>query len=163
MNHPMRTMPVALFLLVCLASSLALLPASALAGEGSLEEQEEAVMLLNELRERDGLAPLHWDPSSRLQDVARVRARELARSFSHTRPDGRSCGSVLDDFGLRFRRWGENIACGTRMTPAGATGRWAGSPGHRENMLEPRFREVGLASWHGGRGKVYWVQFFLTR
>ncbi len=151
------------FLLISTALCLALLPASALAGEGSWEEQEEAVLLLNDLRERRGLAPLHWNPSSQLQEAARVRAREIARSFSHTRPDGRSCGSVLDDFGIAFSRWGENIAYGTRMTPARAIGSWSRSQGHRENMLEPRFREVGLASWHDGQGNVYWIQIFLTR
>ena len=49
------------------------------------------------------------------------------------------------------------------MTPARAIGSWSRSQGHRENMLEPRFREVGLASWHDGRGNVYWIQLFLTR
>ena len=55
------------------------------------------------------------------------------------------------------------IAYGTRMTPARAIGSWSRSQGHRENMLEPRFREVGLASWHDGQGNVYWIQIFLTR
>ena len=118
---------------------------------------------LNDLRAREGLSALAWDPGSRLQKAARLRASEIAEQFSHTRPDGRDCASVLDDLGLSYRSTGENIAYGTKLDPLGVTRLWEKSPGHRRNMLDREYREVGLAAWHGPHAKVYWVQVFLLR
>ena len=150
-----------LFLLLPALLALAL-PAAVPAEPGSMAEQREAVQLLNALRERHGIAPLRWAPDSDLQAAAMVRASELPRSFSHTRPDGRSFESAMAEEGIACRRFGENVAFGTRMDAAGAIRGWERSPGHRDNMLERSFREVGIALWREGK-KAYWVQLFLTR
>ena len=139
------------------------LPGKVMAAEKAEQEEQEAVRLLNELREREGIAPLRWNPASRLQKAARIRVHELEHSFSHTRPHGEDCDSVLAEVGLGYRRTGENIAYGTRLTARGVISMWNNSPGHHANMLNPQFQEVGLASWHGRGNTVYWVQIFLTR
>ncbi len=135
----------------------------AFCGAADASEEGEAVALLNTLRSQNGLSPLHWDPSSRLQDAARVRAEELQRKFSHTRPDGRNCDSILKEYGFRYRRYGENIAYGTNLSASGVIKMWSRSPGHNENMMSPHFREIGLASFHGRNRNVYWVQIFLSK
>ena len=131
-------------------------------GAGLRAEQREAVQLLSHLRARHGLAPLKWTPDSDLQAAAMVRAREITRMFSHARPDGQSFESAMGEAGIAYRRFGENIASGTRMDAAGATRGWEHSPRHRGNMLSRDFKEVGIALWREGR-KAYWVQLFLTR
>lgn len=122
----------------------------------------EAVELLNQLRREHGLNALNWDPNSDLQKAAQLRAREIEDYFSHTRPDGSSCFTVLKQFGLRYSHCGENIAYGTNLSPAGATELWTNSRGHYKNMINRDFREIGLAC-HISGDMVYWVQLFYTR
>ena len=121
----------------------------------------EAVKLLNQLRQSKGLQPLSWDSNSKLQAAAQLRAQEISEVFSHTRPDGSSCFTVLKQYGLRYGHCGENIAYGTNLSPEGAMDLWTNSPGHYKNMVSRDFREVGLACYVKG-GNVYWVQLFFT-
>ncbi|MCR4667479.1 MAG: CAP domain-containing protein [Desulfovibrio sp.] len=127
------------------------------------DEERHAVRLLNDIREQQGLAPLRFNAGSALQKAALTRAREISESFSHTRPDGSDCSSVLAEFGLSFRSTGENIACGKDIGPERVTKMWRTSSGHYRNMVEPTYKEVGLAAYRGKGGRVYWVQIFLTR
>ncbi|MBO4369020.1 MAG: CAP domain-containing protein [Desulfovibrio sp.] len=127
------------------------------------EEEEQAVHYLNEIREEQGLRPLRFRANSRLQQAARVRAREIVDVFSHTRPDGSDCTSVLQEVGLSFHQTGENIAYGTNVDARRVTEMWRNSPGHYANMISPAYQEIGLASFHGKGKNVYWVQIFLTR
>ena len=122
----------------------------------------EAVQLLNELRQSHGLQPLNWNPNSALQSAAQLRAQEIEEYFSHTRPDGSNCFTVLKQYGLSYRTCGENIAYGTNLSAEGATDLWINSPGHYKNMVNPDFREVGLACYVSGEN-IYWVQLFMTR
>ena len=126
------------------------------------EMNAEAVQLLNDLRQSKGLRPLAWNPNSALQSAAQLRAQEIEEYFSHTRPDGSSCFTVLKQFGLTYGHCGENIAYGTYLSAEGATELWINSPGHYKNMINPDFREVGLACYVSGEN-IYWVQLFFTR
>ncbi|MBR5914651.1 MAG: CAP domain-containing protein [Selenomonadaceae bacterium] len=126
------------------------------------EMNAEAVNLLNQLRRSKGLQPLKWDPNSALQAAAQLRAEEIVQNFSHTRPDGSSCFTVLKQYGLRYSYCGENIAYGTYLSPEGAMDLWTNSPGHYKNMVSPDFREVGLACYVDGED-IYWVQVFFTQ
>ena len=125
------------------------------------EMNAEAVQLLNDLRQSKGLRPLAWNPNSALQSAAQLRAQEIEEYFSHTRPDGSSCFTVLKQFGLTYGHCGENIAYGTYLSAEGATELWINSPGHYKNMINPDFREVGLACYVSGKN-IYWVQLFFT-
>ena len=126
------------------------------------EMNAEAVQLLNQLRREHGLNALSWDPHSDLQKAAQLRVREIEEYFSHTRPDGSDCFTVLKQFGLRYHACGENIAYGTNLSPSGAMNLWTNSSGHYKNMVNRDFREVGLAC-HISGDLVYWVQLFYTR
>lgn len=133
------------------------------AGDAYFNEQKQVVTLLNALRVEEGVGALRFDPASRLQQAARNRAREIAVSFSHTRPDGRDCSTVLDDYGLSYSQSGENIAYGTNLGAKKVFQMWSRSSGHYGNMISPEYKEVGVASFHGSGRNVYWVQIFLTR
>ena len=119
--------------------------------------------LLNDVRAEKGLPPLKFDAGSALQRAARTRAREISERFSHTRPDGSDCGTVLAEFGLSYQKTGENIAYGTNAGPERVIKMWRESSGHYRNMVEPGYRQIGLASFHGEGSNVYWVQVFLAR
>ena len=93
---------------------------------------------------------------SDLQAAADTRAQEIISQFSHTRPDGSNCFSVVQ---VSYRALGENIAWG-QPTPAVVMERWMGSDGHRKNILDSRFTglAVGVAE---SNGTMYWVQIFI--
>ena len=115
--------------------------------------------LVNENRASYGLAPLTL--ASDLCDDADVRAEEIVSVFSHTRPDGSSCFTVIDG---SYRRVAENIAAGL-ATPEETVDQWMNSPGHRANILDPELRELGVGYCYadGSAYGHYWVQLFRTR
>jgi uncharacterized protein YkwD len=106
--------------------------------------------LLNKKRRQHGLRRLRGN--GRLHRAADRHVVDMARRdyFSHT---SRSGASFLDrirrsGYLRRSRNWsvGENIAWGTGglSTPRSIVRAWMRSPGHRANILNPRFREVGV-------------------
>ena len=103
-----------------------------------------------------------------LAAIAKIRAKELETSFSHTRPDGTdffTC-TVKDANGKEVKTFGENIAAGTNMDADLAFNQWLeanemyAGQGHRRNMLSPKFTCIGIAAFKSDDGKTYWVQEF---
>ena len=119
--------------------------------------ETEVVKLINAERTKRGLAALKKDSGA--VKAAHVRAKELLRSFSHTRPDGRNFYSAADDLGVDFRAAGENIAYGYD-TPALVVRTWMNSQGHKENILSTKFTKIGIGCCSDGE-TYYWLQFFL--
>lgn len=117
----------------------------------------EVLKLVNKERLADGEAALSMFGT--LQSAADVRAKEIAISFSHTRPDGSSCFSIITQKGISCYTAGENIASGQR-TPEEVMKGWMGSPGHRENMLNPAFHHIGIGYGATGVCGNSWVQLF---
>lgn len=116
----------------------------------------EALRLTNVERAQEGLQPLSTFEA--LHAAAQLRAREIGQSFSHTRPNGQSCMTALNDVGLdpyAFTRSGENIAIGYG-TPAAVVDGWMHSTGHRMNILTGPFTHLGMGN--NGSG---WTQMFL--
>ena len=58
-----------------------------------------------------------------------------------------------------FRAWGENIAAGYGSASAVVAG-WMGSPGHRANILNGGYTQMGACSADSADGTRYWVQQF---
>ena len=110
----------------------------------------QIVAEVNREREKLGLSALRED--AELNRAAAVRARELAVSFSHTRPDGTSWRTVS------ARALGENIARGHR-TAEKTMAAWMSSGGHRANILRAGFGSIGVCAYIQG-GVLYWVQLF---
>ena len=126
--------------------------------DSSADFAYEVVQLVNQERAKVGAGPLRM--AADLQEAADIRARELTQAFSHTRPDGSSCFTVLKN--SKYRRIGENIAAGQR-SPAEVMDSWMHSKGHRENILNPEFREIGVGYYSGESDtecEAYWVQLF---
>lgn len=110
----------------------------------------QVIRQVNEARARYGLPALKED--AHLTQAASVRAMEIARSFSHTRPDGSSWSTVSD------RAFGENIAKGHNSADR-VMAAWMSSEGHRANILRERFGSIGVCALEID-GVLYWVQLF---
>jgi uncharacterized protein YkwD len=98
--------------------------------------------------------------SDRLYRAARAHARDMARRnyFAHQGRDGKSPRDRVVREGYKLRLTGENIAFGPE-TAAEVVEGWLGSPGHCANIMDPRFRDMGVAVALGSkRGHFYWVQ-----
>ena len=118
---------------------------------------EQIVALVNVEREKVGLAPVTL--STELGQAAMIRAKEIEVSFSHTRPNGSYFTSVLQENGITYRLAGENIAWGQK-SPEEVMNAWMNSAGHRANILNPNFKELGVAHYQNARGVNYFVQLF---
>lgn len=104
--------------------------------------------------------------SSQLNDVARAHARDLARHnmLSHAGSDGSSPSERVTRAGYAWRTVGENVAAGP-TTPESVMEGWLASPGHCENLMSPRFTEMGLGYVVDEKSAsgVYWAQVFGAR
>ncbi|MCL2665705.1 MAG: Ig-like domain-containing protein, partial [Defluviitaleaceae bacterium] len=94
-----------------------------------------------------------------LTAAAVVRAVECITYFSHDRPDGRDCFTAFDEAGASYWSAGENIAAG-QLTPADVVRAWMNSPGHRENIMNAGFGNLGVGLAMDGSGRLYWAQAF---
>jgi uncharacterized protein YkwD len=101
--------------------------------------------------------------SSTLDRVAYEHAADMARHdyFEHVDLSGHTPADRVRALGYREQLVGENIAYGPTSAEEVVAG-WLHSPGHCENIMEPRFIEMGLAqaSGQGSRRGLYWDQVF---
>ena len=123
------------------------------------------VQLTNEIRTEHGLSPLQVHPA--LVHSAQWMARDMVRHnyLRHTDALGRAIDPRIPEFGYAdYAEIGENIA-GGQLTAEEVVSDWMHSPGHRANLLNPTFREIGVAYMTGSRShfKHYWVQDFGVR
>ena len=116
----------------------------------------EVLYLVNVERAKVGAPPLQL--AEDLQQSANVRAQEIVELFSHTRPDGSDCFTAMH---RRGNTCGENIAAG-HATAEETVEQWMNSDGHRENILNPDFRELGVGYAYEDYSTYhhYWVQLF---
>ena len=133
----------------------------------SPELATRALQLVNDVRARGthcgdelfGPAP-PVTLSGTLANVARGHASDMAEKnyFEHVDPAGQSPADRVRAVGYSEKLVGENIAYGPKSVDEVVQG-WLDSPGHCENIMDPRFVEmgIGLAPGHVKRG-LYWVQ-----
>lgn len=126
--------------------------------EMSVEEMaSEVIRLTNIERVKDGATPLQYHAG--LQRAAMIRAEEITKSFSHTRPDGTTAETVLLDCGVSNGA-GENIAAGQK-TPEAVVRAWMNSSGHRATMLNPNAKYIGVGVCKSPiTGQWLWTQEF---
>jgi uncharacterized protein YkwD len=112
-------------------------------------------------RERFAAAP-PLSVSRELNDAATDHARDMARRkyFEHRGRDGSEPRDRVRRSGYQSRLTGENIAYGPESAEEVVAG-WLASPGHCANIMDPRFRDIGVGVATGPkRGQIYWVQNF---
>ncbi|MBI3287023.1 MAG: CvpA family protein [Chloroflexi bacterium] len=118
------------------------------------EAEERMLALINAERAKAGLPVLIMDED--LRRVARAHSEDMLRRgyFSHSTPEGKSPSDRLIEASISFGVAGENIALAPDVAVAHAG--LMESPGHRENILSPAFRRVGIGAMDGG---IYGVMF----
>jgi len=107
-------------------------------------------------------APLTWNDDLEKAAIAHAQDMYDKNYFSHTSKDGRTTSDRVISAGYKFKGYkafyvGENIAMGQMSIDEVMDG-WLKSPGHCKNLMNPAFREVGVAQFN-----QYWVQDFGAR
>jgi uncharacterized protein YkwD len=121
----------------------------------------ELIEFTNRERARAGLSPLRTN--ARLTQAAEIQAGQVAAAgrLEHTLPQ--AAYPTLEDrmaaAGYAWRRVGENLAFGQRNAAA-AVDTWMQSPGHRENILNDEFVDIGAGFVVDPNGRPYYVQVF---
>lgn len=131
-------------------------------------ERVRAEMLarVNAERKKVGAQPLR--SNSRLDLAAQRHAGDmLARNyFAHGSPDKKTVRERATAAGYEWSLIGENIAEG-QFSVDEVMETWMNSPGHRKNILQPGFKELGvglaLGRSGGGRHRIVWAQAFGAR
>ena len=112
---------------------------------------------INAERRKAGVSEMSIDYT--MCKLAGVRAKEISKNQSHTRPDGRKYNTIYADYGVTNpKATGENIAWATRFDSArDIVNYWMESTlGHREVMLNGKYKRFGIAMIRSG-GKDYAV------
>ena len=165
-----RSLLGVLLLTVCLTAlpwvnALAAVPAKPAAPQQAakaytLSPQEQlAVNLLNQARQNEGLEPLKVN--LQLAKLAADYALDMRnrKFFAHVDPDGKDPFERMAAVGIDFPNAGENIALSPDVETAHRM--LLESPLHRENILNPKFTEIGIGVRPDARGGVYLVQEFI--
>ena len=130
-------------------------------GGGAAAITNSIADLTNVERSRAGLAPLRVE--GRLMRAAQMQAEQMASlgRMDHVLSDGPypAPKDRLAAAGYKWRAFAENIAYGQRG-PEAVTESWMGSAGHRANMLNGSYTEIGTGYAVDGRGRTYFVQVF---
>lgn len=127
-----------------------------------LSDDEKTILdLTNQARAKLKLPALKPDPL--LFQAARAHSENMAkqRKMSHEL-DGKNPSDRVTATGFRFSALGENVASGTRLSPAGAIDLWMNSPPHKANMLSDKYSLIGIGGARDDKGELYYTQVFAT-
>lgn len=116
------------------------------------------VELVNKERSKVGCSPL--TVNAKLTKAAQDHSKDMAahRNMSHTGSDGSSPEDRIQRAGYNWSAYGENVAYGY-STPESVMAGWMSSPGHKRNILDCSFKEIGVGLAQPGD---YWTQDFGT-
>ena len=122
--------------------------------------ENQVVTLVNQERAKAGLAPLKIN--TKLAGVAERKAEDLRDKnyFAHNSPTYGSPFDMMKQFGITYTSAGENIAKGQK-TPAEVMNGWMNSPGHKANIMNANYTEIGVGYVTDSNGTTYWVQHFI--
>ncbi len=113
---------------------------------------------------RDTQSYSHLVISPVLEKAAQMKARDMAEKgyFAHNSPDGKTPWYWFRQAGYDFAYAGENLAVNFNES-AEVSNAWMNSPGHRANILNEKFTEIGIATAQGyyqGKPTTFVVQLF---
>ncbi|MGY5125748.1 CAP domain-containing protein [Streptomyces nigrescens] len=116
------------------------------------------VELVNDERRKAGCSPL--TVNAKLTKAAQDHSKDMAdhQNMSHTGSDGSSPEDRITRAGYNWSSYGENVAYGY-STPESVMEGWMTSPGHKRNILDCSFKEIGVGH---AQPDDYWTQDFGT-
>lgn len=128
---------------------------------GSFADYQQKVLeLVNQERAAAGLKPLTMN--TKLSEVAAMKSQDMANLgyFDHTSPTYGSPFDMMKQFGISYKAAGENIAKG-QTSPEQVMDGWMNSPGHRANILNANFTQLGVGIAKNANGQLIWTQMFI--
>jgi uncharacterized protein YkwD len=119
---------------------------------------DEIIRLTNVERQKAGVGPVQKNAT--ITKVAEDYAALMAKlnKLDHNL-DGINAGQRLTNAGYKWDSWGENIADGYADAASVVKG-WMDSPGHKMNILNPNFTEIGVGVAYSADGVPYYDQVF---
>ncbi|KMS68854.1 RNA polymerase [Streptomyces viridochromogenes] len=121
----------------------------------------QVVALVNKERSAAGCGPVSEDPLLNKAALGHSEDMDARDFFDHTNPDGADPGQRITAAGYTWSTYGENIAMG-QQTPEAVMESWMNSPGHRANILNCSFKDIGVGV-HKASGGPWWTQNFGTK
>lgn len=119
----------------------------------------------NFYREEEGVNSLKVNEI--LEQAAQQKVKDMFEKqyFAHISPEGKDASNVVEGLGYEYLRVGENLALGNFKDEKELVDAWMASPGHRENILKPKYKEIGIAVERGifeGKETFLAVQIFAS-
>lgn len=130
-------------------------------GKVSTSEETQALSLLNQDRAAQGLTALK--SNTQLTKLAENYAQDMIKRgyFSHYNPEGLSPFQRMNNAGIAYKTAGENLAINTSVVAAEKA--FMNSSGHRANILNTTYTDVGIGVVRSPGGSVYVVQEFISK
>lgn len=129
---------------------------------GDTSTEQEILKLVNAERSKAGVKPLtlNWE----LSRVAKFKSEDMRDNnyFSHTSPTYGSPFDMIKNFGISYSAAGENIAAGQK-TADEVMKAWMNSSGHKANILNANYTQLGVGKATGGSYGTYWTQMFIKK
>ncbi len=119
---------------------------------------DEIIALTNSERRKNGLPAL--EKNSKLSESAQIKVRDMfaKQYFEHISPSGVGVADLGKKVGYEYITIGENLAMGNFDGSAGVVAAWMASPGHRANILNSKYTEIGVYVMEGTfNGQKVWM------
>jgi uncharacterized protein YkwD len=120
--------------------------------------EEQVLTLINKERAKQGLTAVVHNPL--LDQAAEKHAVQMTKvnTMAHDGIGDGDPGERIRAEGFR-NAWGENVAVG-QLTPEQVVREWMASPEHKRNIMDPNFKQSGIAQTQAADGRLYWAQEF---
>lgn len=122
--------------------------------------ETEVIRLVNAERAKAGRAAL--TENNEISNVARTKSQDFINNnyFAHNSPTYGTPFDMLKSFGITFTAAAENIASGQR-TAAEVMNTWMNSSGHKANILNSTYNQIGVGVARDNKGNLFWTQMFI--
>ncbi len=122
--------------------------------------EQRVIQLCNAQRARYGVSALSQD--NKLMQLCKMKSQDMAyrNYFSHNSPVYGSAFNMMKTYGVRFVAAAENIAEGQK-TPDAVVTSWMNSAGHRANILNKLYKQIGVGIATDRYGRLVWTQMFI--
>lgn len=121
--------------------------------------KEHIIQITNEARKENGeLSPLKENLTLNLSADKKLKDMFTNQYFEHISPSGVGVGELSEQCGYDYILIGENLALGNFKDDEAVVDAWMNSPGHRANILNIHYTEIGVAVGQGQfEGKNVWI------
>ena len=123
---------------------------------GDLNEND-ILVIVNTERKAQGLGALTYN--KKLATMALIKAKDMIAKqyFAHVAPDGTDVVMLAERQSYDYLNIGENLAMGDFVSSQDVMTGWMNSPGHRANILNKNYTELGISAVEGNyQGRIVW-------